>query len=187
VENEVLRLRSRVRELEAECKALKKELEARKPFDAEFFIAKLTGGDIKANHHDPYDVLLENGLRVQVKYSHLNKPNPSKTRRWNWGKPLGLLDRTGDYDFLVLVGEKDNRYEDRYPPDSRYVLFLVPRKDVLRVANRGGAGGLMIALNTNLASVRARTSQALRDYLVPETKIKELAQKPAAPPSQLPM
>jgi hypothetical protein len=182
MENEVLRLQARVRQLEAECEALK-------PFDAdhaEFLIAELTGGD-KANHHDPHDVLLKNGLRLQAKYSHLNKPNLSKTKRWNWGKPLGLLDRTGDYDFLVLVGEKDNRYESQYPADSRYVLFLVPREEVLRVANRGGAGGLMIALNTNLASVRARTSQALRSHIVPEAKIKELAQKPAAPPSQLPM
>ncbi|HEV2521996.1 MAG TPA: hypothetical protein VGT24_06410 [Candidatus Acidoferrales bacterium] len=177
MKSELSILRIRVRELEAECAALRREVEALKPFDAEFLVAQLTGGDIKTNFHDPYDVLLKSGLRLEVKYSHLNKPNPSKTLRWNWSRPMGLSDKRGEYDYLVLVGQKDERYKEQYPDDSRYVFFLVPRKEVGRVTNAGKTIGSMIALNTNLVSAKSPTSRALRNHLVSETEIRALARK----------
>jgi hypothetical protein len=94
-----------------------------------------------------------------VKLSHLQKPGSSRTRRWNWDRPLGL-NETKEYDFLVLVGEKDPRYYAQYP-DLDYVIFLVPRGDVDSIKSKG-----CVALNTNLDTARAQKAKVLKRYLV---------------------
>jgi hypothetical protein len=100
------------------------------------------------------------GDRLEVKYSHLNVPNRSRTKRWNWHSVLGRSDNK-KYEYLVLVGEKDLRYENQYPGDLPFVFFLVPRSDVDDIKT-----GNDIALSTNLAEVRAVKSQALKRHLV---------------------
>jgi hypothetical protein len=97
-----------------------------------------------------------------VKYSHLNVPSSSKTKRWNWHSVLGSAYNK-DYEYLVLIGQKDLRYEDQYPADLEDVFFLVPRSDVevIRTGND-------IAINTNLATARAPKSLALKQHLVME-------------------
>ena len=102
------------------------------------------------------------GARLEVKYSHLNGPNKSKTKRWNWHSVLGSANNK-QYEYLVLVGEKDARYDDQYPGDLPDVFFLVPRSEVDHIKT-----GNDIAINTNLATARAPRSLALKHYLVAE-------------------
>ena len=163
---ELFRLMDKVRALERENEILKKELAFLRTFPAlaqgikgETLVAQLTGG-VLTGYAESHDVSVTNGDRLEVKYSHLNDPNRSKTRRWNWNSPLGRRDEK-DYSFLILVGEKDPRFEDQYPPDLAFVFFLVPRADVWYIKT-----GSNIALNTNLRTANAAKSEALKQYLV---------------------
>lgn len=82
-------LSERIRLLELENAALREALDflRRTPtlaqgLKGETLVAKLTGG-VPTGYKDPYDLTIPSGARLEVKYSHLNKPNPSATRRWN--------------------------------------------------------------------------------------------------------
>lgn len=165
-EDEIVKLRERIRLLERENALLKKERDffRRTPTLAqglrgETLIVKLTGG-VPTGYKDPHDVTLKGGTRLEVKYSHVNAPNRSKTRRWNWHSVLGSANNKV-YDYLVLVGEKDPRYDDQYPAGLASVIFLVPRSDVDQIKT-----GNDIAISTNLATVRAPRSLALERHLV---------------------
>jgi len=176
-DQEILRLKERVL-------APEKELEFLKTFPAlargragEILVAQLTGG-VRTGYADPCDVIVKNGHRLEVKYSHLNSPGHSKTRRWNWFNLLGRSD-TKQYEWLVLAGEKDPRYEVQYPSDLPYVFFLVPRRDVDNIKS---SGKLSIALNTNLETARARQSHALkRHFVCSGATFKDLLDNVAAP------
>jgi hypothetical protein len=156
----------RIRLLERENAQLKKELEffRRTPtlaqgLKGETLIANLTDG-VRTGYKDPHDITVKSGDRIEVKFSHVNAPNNSKTKRWNWHSVLGSAQNKR-YDYLVLVGEKDPRYEDQYPPNLAFVFFLVPRSDVDNIKT-----GNDIAINTNLNGVWARKSVALKRHLV---------------------
>ncbi len=125
----------------------------------ETLVATLTGG-VLTGYKDPHDVTVTTGARLEVKYSHMNSPNPSATRRWNWHSVLGMSNNK-KYEYLVLVGEKDPRYYDQYPAELSCVFFLVPRSEVDNIKT-----GRNIAINTNLDRVRAPRSLALRRHLV---------------------
>jgi hypothetical protein len=164
MENEQLRRENE--ELKRENEQLKKEVELfrRTPtlaqgLKGEALIAKLTGG-VRTGYKDPHDVTVKSGARLEVKYSHLNVPNGSKTKRWNWHSVLGSANNK-KYDYLVLIGQKDLRYENQYPADLADVFFLVPRSEVDSIKT-----GNDVAINTNLATARAAKSLALKRYLV---------------------
>jgi hypothetical protein len=130
---------------------------------------------VRAGYKDGHDVTTRSGHRLEVKLSHLNSPTSSSTLRWNWERPLGR-NETKEYDFLVLVGEKDPRYEAQYPTGLPYVCFMVPKREVNTIKSIGNC----IALNTNLATVRAYKSKVLRRYLVRSREhFTELLARPA--------
>jgi hypothetical protein len=156
---EILRLKERIFKLEKENAALKKRLDFARGVPAEDFIAELTRGK-RSRYKDGHDVTTKGGYRLEVKSSNLHSPSSSKTLRWTWDNLLGLHE-TKQYDFLVLVGEKDPRYEEQYP-EMPYVCFLVPRRDVDTINSTGDC----VALNTNLATAKAPKSNALKRYLV---------------------
>jgi hypothetical protein len=164
--NIVSGLFEQIRLLERENAKLKKEVEffRRTPtlaqgLKGETLIANLTGG-VRTGYKDPHDVTVKSGDRLEVKYSHLNVPNRYGTKRWNWHSVLGSAHNK-KYEYLVLVGEKDLRYENQYPADLAFVFFLVPRADVDDIKT-----GNDIAINTNLTTVRALKSLALKRHLV---------------------
>jgi hypothetical protein len=164
--HEFIKLSDRIRLLERENALLRKELDflRRTPtlaqgLKGETLVAKLAGG-VLTGYKDPHDVTVTSGARLEVKYSHMNAPNKSATRRWNWHSVLGISNNK-KYDYLVLMGEKDPRYDDQYPSELAFVFFLVPRSDVDHIKT-----GKNIAINTNLATVRAPRSLALRRHLV---------------------
>lgn len=158
--DEILTLKKRIFELEEENEALKKKLRFARGVPAEDFVAALTSG-VRTRYKDGHDVTTKRGYRLEVKMSHLNCPGSSKTRRWNWDRLFGL-NETKEYDFLVLVGDKDPRYDSQYPPDLEYVCFVIPRNEVDTIKSSGNC----VALNTNLTTARAPKARILKRYLV---------------------
>jgi hypothetical protein len=159
-DDEILRLRDRILVLENENEVLKRKLNFMRGVPAEMFVAGLTEGK-RTRYKDRHDVTATGGQRLEVKSSHLNLQERTKTKRWNWDRLLGL-NETKEYDFLVLLGEKDPRFEEQYPADLPYVCFLVPRCDVNNIRN----GGNCVALNTNLTTARSVKAQVLKRYLI---------------------
>jgi hypothetical protein len=157
-EEEILKLKGRVRELENENEELKKKLDRARGVPAEVLVAQMTCGKRTEGYKDSHDVTTKKGNRIEVKLSKVHAYKSSGTKRWTWDRVLGPKE----YDFLVLAGEKDPRYEG-YPPDLDYVFFLVPQSEV----NDINSAGDCVALNTNFATARADKARILIDrYLV---------------------
>lgn len=181
-QRDITLLLQRVEELEAENATLRSELNFLKVhptlaqgIKGETLIAQLVQGQITA-FAEKYDVVTDAGIRIEIKYSKLNRPmKTSSTRRWNWCKPLGSLDRGKNYHYLVLVGEKDERYLDQYPDDTPYVYFLLPMRHVREVMDKGRSVGGMVQITSNLAKLRTKSSRPrLLDFQVNFADLKPL-------------
>jgi hypothetical protein len=158
-DDEILKLRERIRELEEENEKLKKKFDRARGVPAEVLVAQMTGGTRTDRYKDLYDVKTEQGNRIEVKLSKVHDYKSTKTKRWTWNAILGPKQ----YDFLVLAGEKDPRFCESYPANLEYVFFLVPQSAVDDINSRGDC----IALNTNFATARAPKSKILIErYLV---------------------
>ncbi len=137
-------------------------------------VCALTQGTM-TKYAERYDVVLPNELVVEVKFSKLNTPvHGASTRRWNWAKPLGHMDRGKHYDFLILLGEKDHRHPVPGFEEGPYVSFLIPYQQVRQLMTDGKTIGGQIMLSSNLTSGRAEKSKLLRRYMVRTSDIDEL-------------
>ncbi len=167
------KLRQRIIELERENVRMMSELEFLKTHSSmvqgikgETLVAHLVDGTL-TSFSESYDVATSTGLRIEVKYSKLNRPmKNSPTLRWNWSKPLGWLDKGKDYHYLLLIGEKDQRYLDDYPDSTPYVYFLVPIQDVPDVMDQGRSVGGMVQITTNLAKLDKKQNEQNRPQLL---------------------
>jgi hypothetical protein len=158
-EEEILKLKGRIRELEEENEEFKKKRARARGVPAEELVAQMTGGKRTEGYKDSYDVLTKKGNRIEVKLSKVHAQKTTNTKRWTWDRVLGPKE----YDFLVLAGEKDPHCCERYPPDLEYVFFLVPRSAVNDINSHGDC----VALNTNFATARADKARILIErYLV---------------------
>lgn len=175
-------LKARIHELESENARLRNELEFLKihpsmaqGIKGETLIAQLIGGALSF-YAESYDVSISGGLRIEVKYSKLNQPmKVASTRRWNWSKPLGWLDKGKDYHYLLLIGEKDTRYLDDYPDKTPYVYFLIPLEEVSNVMDKGKAIGGMVQITTNLAKLQRKQNRPkLLDFHTSYEQLKPL-------------
>lgn len=174
LEKENLALRMRITVLEKEVEFLKTHPSIAQGMRGETLVARITEGVIGA-YSDQYDILVGQRVKVEVKFSKLNSPNSgATTKRWNWSKPLGWKDKGKDYDFLLLVGEKDPRFPAQYLDDSPYVFFLVPHSEVLTVMNSGAAIGANVQIISNLAKAQSPSSAAIKQRMVPEHAINAL-------------
>ncbi len=168
---ENLALRSRVADLEREVELLKTHPTLAQGLKGETLIAQLTGGEL-TGYAGACDVVIDGEVKIEVKFSKLNVPAPgSSTRRWNWSKPLGWKNRGKDFDFLLLVGDKDPRFPTQYPDDSPYVFFLLPRNEVEAVMTKGGSIGSSTQITTNLSKALSAASQALKKHMVGQIAI----------------
>jgi hypothetical protein len=174
LEEENLALRMRIVVLEKEVEFLKTHPSIAQGIRGETLVARITGGVIGA-YADQHDILVGQRVKIEVKFSKLNSPNSrASTKRWNWSKPLGWQDKGKDYDFLLLVGEKDLRFTAQYLDESPYVFFLVPRSEVLAVMSSGVAIGANVQIISNLAKAKSASSIAIQHHMVPEHTINEL-------------
>jgi hypothetical protein len=174
LEEENLALRMRIAVLEKEVEFLKTHPSIAQGMRGETLVAKITEGIIGA-YADEHDILVGQRVKVEVKFSKLNSPNPrATTRRWNWSKPLGWKDKGKDYDFLLLVGEKDLRFPTQYLDESPYVFFLVPHSEAVTVMSSGAAIGGNVQIISNLAKAKSASSVAIKRHMVPDHAINEL-------------
>jgi hypothetical protein len=175
-------LRARVDQLEREVAFLRTHPVFTQGLKGETLVATLSSGkltEFAASH----DVVTGTNLKVEVKFSKLNVPYKGvKMRRWNWSKPLGWKDKGKDFDYLLLVGEKDWANAIQYPDDGPYVFFSLPKDKVAEVATSGVAIGANVQINTNLGAASSAASKALKALLVSEaTVVVLLGDKSAAP------
>jgi hypothetical protein len=155
---EIPKLKGRIRELEQENEELKEKLDRARGVPAEVLVAQMTGGKRTEGYKDLHDVTTKKGNRIEVKLSKVHAQKSTNTKRWTWDRILGPKE----YDFLILAGEKDPRC-DGYPPDLVYVFFLVPRSKVDEINSAGDC----VALTTNFPSARAAKAKILIErYLV---------------------
>jgi hypothetical protein len=124
----------------------------------ERLVAQITGG-VLTGYGDSHDVVVKNGERLEVKKARV-RVEAHGHKRWIWHSPLGRRN-TKDYDWLVLMGDKDPDHTDQYPPELPFVFFLVPRGNVDQIKS-----GENVEIGTNLAGARAPRTQALRRHLV---------------------
>ena len=115
--------------------------------------------------------------KIEVKYSNLGTPVKGRqTRRWSWSKPLGWQDKGKGYDYLVLIGERDDRFPHQYLDDTCYVCFLIPRPNVEKLMFKGKSIGGIIQLTTNFKAVSNKQSRMLLEYMVPLSAVLTLMQ-----------
>ena len=167
-------LRIQLKKLEAENEALRKEVEYLKMHPAiasglkgETLIVKMVDGSV-TKYAEEYDIKLENGTKIEVKYSSLHTPNVNypNTKRWSWSKPLGWKDKGKDYDYLLLVGEKDNRYSDLYLGDAPYVFFVIPIDRISEIVVKGKSIGANVNLTTKLSTGWSGPKKVIIEHMV---------------------
>lgn len=172
-DEELALLRARTAQLEKEVAFLRTNPVFVQGLKGETLVATLTGGTL-TSFAESHDVLTSSNAKVEVKFSKLNTPyKGAKMRRWNWSKPLGWKDKGKDFDFLLLVGEKDWNYADQYPDDGPYVYFLIRKHEVGSVVTSGAAIGGNVQINTNVGSVQSAASRALKAFMVSQSRVVE--------------
>jgi hypothetical protein len=132
-------------------------------------IAELVGGRGRG-HPSSFDVIARNGVRIEVKTSMLTGVTPNApTKRWAWMRILGQ-DGRKKYDYLVLLGLRDDRFMNQYAdPKSPYVMFVVPWRDVPKVTM--GKRHVQIQLTTNPSTVKPRGRLLFTKYQVTEAQL----------------
>ena len=151
--------------LKAELDFLKKHPVVLAGIKGEKLVCDLVGGKL-TSFAESFDITAGK-CKIEVKYSNLGIPvQGSATRRWSWSKTLGWKDKGKDYDYLILIGEKDYRFPDQYLDTAPYVCFFIPRKDVEMLMFKGASIGGIIQLTTNFKSVENQKSKMLLSYMV---------------------
>lgn len=174
-EEEVERLRERIRMLEREVEFLRSHPALAQGLKGERLICDLTGSTA-TQLNASFDLTSKVGLKIEVKLSKLHTPVKAapSTKRWTWTKPMGWLDKGKDYDYLILLGEKDLRYQDQYLDDSPYVAFIVPLGDVPAICSVGRTIGANVNLTTNLRTVNSQAGRTLLTHMTSMRLIDEL-------------
>ena len=172
---EVFGLRERVRQLERENEFLRLHPTFAQGLKGERFICAITDG-LATELNASFDIVLKNGLKLEVKFSKLNTPEKTApdTKRWSWSKPLGWLDKGKDYDFLLLVAERDDRFGDQYLDNCPYVVFLIPADRVPLIVVAGKAIGSHVNLTTNFRTVRSPAGRSIIEHMQPYSLVGKL-------------
>lgn len=136
-------LQAQLWELGREHKALKRKTIAH---SGERYILELTSGKPQP-YAESFDVLSASSHRLEVKSSRRHFVNrfESESRRWTSSNLLGSSGEK-QYDYAILLGEKDRDYLQTYPPSGQYVIFCVPRDRVKLLTNVAGWVGCVTSL-----------------------------------------
>lgn len=133
---------------------------------------------MSGSYASQHDITLKDGTRVEVKFSKLNTPNlKTSTKRWNWSKPFGWKDKGKEYDFLLLIGEKDQRFKEYDIDDSPYVFFLIPYNKIREITTSGAAIGSNVQLVSSFVNLRSEKSLAIRKYQVSDVVVQQISMK----------
>ena len=160
---EISFLRKRVAELEYENELLRAKVDFfnQRPWmlqgmRGEKLVAEIIGGFTTAVN-ESYDVVTRSGgVRIEVKYSRLNRAVKGyDCFRWQWVHVFGF-DHNKVFDTLILMGDVDENHRRSYKdPSSPYIFFDVPYSRLPEVTRHGVQ---MIQITTN--PLKARTEAA---------------------------
>lgn len=158
-ENQMLK-KTMVR-LEEKIEFLTKHKSIALGISGETLIAKIVKGNL-SGVSESFDVTVPNGALIEVKYAKLNlatKQYAKPTKRWAWSRVFGNGGKKR-YDYLVLIGEKDDRWEQYYKePSAPFVLFCVPYGEVASlVIDTDGGRFKGIQLTSNPLKAKSRGS-----------------------------
>lgn len=120
----------------------------------EKIVSELIGGTMSA-YAAGFDVKTYNGRLIEVKQSRgCRSVAGYPSLRWQWAKVFGERG-TKSYDYLLLIGDVDARYQHLYRDrNAPYVFFCVPFVDVAALTRQGTRDSQMITLSTNPKGVR---------------------------------
>lgn len=168
-------LEERVSQLEREVEFLRLHPTIAQGMKGERFVCQLTKG-VASKMNASFDVETQSGVKLEVKFSKLNTPVKSApdTKRWSWSKPMGWLDKGKDYDFLLLVAEKDYRFHDQYLDDSPYAIFLLSAAHVPNIVSSGKSVGSNVNLTTNFRTVHSPAGRTIIENMVPYKLVSEI-------------
>jgi len=142
----------------------------------EKFILSLIKGKTLTGQNAASDIELKNGKKVEVKFSSLNKVGKTTTKRWTWARIYGgRKRREKDWDYLILVGEKDRYYYTYEEDNSPYVYFLLDRKAARRVIGESKSDMVNLTLSQNYHS--SSQGKKLLDYKRTPKEIEALFKK----------
>jgi hypothetical protein len=185
-------LQTRIDQLEAKCQTLElklREATSHKTVFAgvkgELLIAGLSGGVVVSGNR-AFDVVAGT-TKFEVKYAALSKPiRNSEFTRWQWAKLLGEKN-SKTYDYLVLIGEKDARYNEKYKfVEEEFCYFMVPIKDVPLICGKGTRGSMNLLLSANPDTKSESKQEIWQRYVVLGAAIEDFLKKSTEDLSQLP-
>ena len=139
----------------------------------ETIVSKIVNGEITAyaESHD-VEVVGKDGAHIEVKMASLNIPvKGANTLRWAWGKILGESG-SKEYDWLILVGKKDERYLDGYlDKECPFIFFAIPRHEVEGVTVvQGRYRGIYLTTNPYKAK-RSRAGVLYKCYMISQQEL----------------
>jgi hypothetical protein len=128
---------------------------------------------IRQNYGSAFDLLAKNNIRIEVKFSKISQRSYlHHQKRWAWGKIFGQSGQK-DFDFILLVGEKDMRFADVYrDSEGVFVIFCIPKIDITEKHIYASKGTAFIQLNTNPSDGKYR--QYFRKYEMTVSEIERL-------------
>ena len=144
--------------------------------NAELHFGKLLNV-VTTRHGERWDVTAPTGVKIEIKYSSVSKPNtsggrPKPFRNWGWGSILGS-DGKKEYDRLILMGqitEETCMYYSGIEHDAEYIYFDVPFSDLALVFGNYKTKNA-ITFCVNPGSVLERWDGFYRKYRTTEFEI----------------
>jgi hypothetical protein len=157
-------LQARIKELESQLQFLTSHRTLATGISGETLVSKIIDGNV-TSYAAPFDILDKSGQRIEVKYAKLNSTaGGTKTKRWAWGKIFGE-GGVKDFDFLLLIGEKDQRWASFYKDKvSPFVFFCIPKEKIFALTMPMNGGRYRaIQLTSNPETARRSKGAALFD------------------------
>ncbi|MEX2643262.1 MAG: hypothetical protein WD270_07405 [Acetobacterales bacterium] len=168
-------LQKRIAELEEKLNFLINHRTLTAGISGELIVSELVNGIVTA-YATAHDIVDRSGRTIEVKYSRLNRPSTlAVTTRWAWAKVFGESGRKA-YDFLLLVGDPDERWRSHYKdPNSPFIFFCIPREAVDALTMSSNAGrSRAIQLTTNPLKARSRAAKLFAEYQVTRDELQSI-------------
>lgn len=169
-------LKRKIEELEQQLRFLTKHPSFIRGFSGETLVAQAVSG-CRSGTTTSYDVRTsEVFIEVKMSALHWNNRVGSSTRKWAWPRVFGNSNGK-QYDFLILMGDTDRRWQQRYKDTSSpYVFFCVPYNEVLPLTvDTDSARFKAINLTSNPWSISSNKAKML--YEKYQTTIDDLEKR----------
>jgi hypothetical protein len=144
----------------------------------EKFILQLTKGGIKIDHNASYDLVTKRDNKIELKTAQCLPVNKKMTPcyRWGWRYVIRPNKKRKYYDYLILIGEKDKRYNQNDLDRTPYVYFVLSYEQVKKLVPTNDDAHLN--LTTNFDTVRSKQGRTLlKEYRKSFSQLKTFLRK----------